>query len=79
MHHEKSKGNYGNSVPTLDKQAGTYLGPDATRFHAHKHFFNDKRRRARVRPGGPLPRFQQISNLNARYVFAKPKHHPRLI
>ena len=48
----KSKGNYGNSVPTLDKQAGTYLGPDAT--SAHKHFFNDKRRRAtRARARAP--------------------------
>ena len=28
VHHQKSAGNYANSIPALDKQAGTYIGSD---------------------------------------------------
>jgi len=28
VHHQKSAGNYANSIPALDKKAGTYIGSD---------------------------------------------------
>lgn len=31
VHHQKSAGNYANSVPALDKNAGTYIGSDTRR------------------------------------------------
>ena len=32
VHHQKSAGNYANSIPALDKQAGTYIGSDTRCF-----------------------------------------------